>query len=54
MAVREIEEWSGVTQLPNQPEYMRGVLYLRGVMVPIIDLRCRFGGGDRNLGWEDF
>jgi purine-binding chemotaxis protein CheW len=43
--VREIKEWSGVTQLPNQPDYMRGVLNLRGVMVPIIDLRCRFGQG---------
>jgi purine-binding chemotaxis protein CheW len=45
MAVREIKEWSGVTQLPNQPDCMRGVLNLRGVMVPIIDLRCRFGQG---------
>src|ERR1700730_1843413 len=45
MAVREIKEWSGVTQLHNQPDYMRGVLNLRGVMVPIIDLRCRFGQG---------
>jgi len=45
MAVREIKGWSGVTQLPSQPDYMRGVLNLRGVMVPIIDLRCRFGQG---------
>jgi purine-binding chemotaxis protein CheW len=45
MAVREIKEWSGVTKLPKQPDYMRGVLNLRGVMVPIIDLRCRFGQG---------
>jgi purine-binding chemotaxis protein CheW len=45
MAVREIKGWSGVTQLPNQPEYMRGVLNLRGVMVPIVDLRRRFGLG---------
>ncbi len=45
MAVREIKGWSNVTQLPNQPEYMRGVLNLRGVMVPIVDLRCRFGQG---------
>jgi purine-binding chemotaxis protein CheW len=45
MAVREIKEWSGVTQLPNQPDYMRGVLNLRGIMIPIIDLRCRFGQG---------
>ena len=45
MAVREIKEWSNVTHLPKQPEYVRGVLNLRGVMVPIIDLRCRFGQG---------
>ena len=45
MAVREIKGWSTVTQLPNQPDYMRGVLNLRGVMVPIVDLRCRFGQG---------
>ncbi len=45
MAVREIKGWSQVTHLPGQPDYMRGVLNLRGVMVPIIDLRCRFGQG---------
>jgi len=45
MAVREIKGWSGITHLPKQPDYMRGVLNLRGVMVPIIDLRCRFGQG---------
>jgi purine-binding chemotaxis protein CheW len=45
MAVREIKEWSNVTPLPKQPDYMRGVLNLRGVIVPILDLRCRFGQG---------
>jgi purine-binding chemotaxis protein CheW len=45
MAVREIKGWSQITPLPRQPDYMRGVLNLRGVMVPIIDLRCRFGEG---------
>jgi purine-binding chemotaxis protein CheW len=45
MAVQEIKGWSGVTRLPRQPDYMRGVLNLRGVMVPIIDLRCRFSQG---------
>jgi purine-binding chemotaxis protein CheW len=45
MAVREIKGWSQITPLPRQPDYMRGVLNLRGVMVPIIDLRCRFGQG---------
>jgi purine-binding chemotaxis protein CheW len=45
MAVREIKGWSDITHLPNQPEYVRGVLNLRGVIVPIVDLRCRFGQG---------
>lgn len=43
MQVREIKGWTEVTVLPNQPDYMRGVLNLRGLIVPIVDLRCRFG-----------
>ena len=50
MSVREIKGWSDVTHLPRQPEYIRGVLNLRGVMVPIIDLRCRFGQGKTDAG----
>jgi purine-binding chemotaxis protein CheW len=45
MAVREIKGWSEITHLPSQPDYVRGVLNLRGVIVPIVDLRCRFGQG---------
>jgi purine-binding chemotaxis protein CheW len=45
MAVREIKGWTEITLLPKQPDYVRGVLNLRGVIVPIIDLRCRFGQG---------
>jgi purine-binding chemotaxis protein CheW len=45
MAVREIKGWTAITPLPGQPEYVRGVLNLRGAMVPIVDLRCRFGQG---------
>ena len=45
MAVREIKGWSDITHLPKQPEYVRGVLNLRGAIVPIVDLRCRFGEG---------
>ena len=45
MAVREIKGWSDVTHLPKQPDYVRGVLNLRGSIVPIVDLRCRFGQG---------
>ena len=43
--VREIKGWTSVTHLPKQPDYVRGVLNLRGAMVPIIDRRCRFGRG---------
>src|SRR3990170_5278837 len=45
MAVREIKGWSEITHLPRQPDYVRGVLNLRGAIVPIVDLRCRFGQG---------
>ncbi|MGC1445363.1 MAG: chemotaxis protein CheW [Xanthobacteraceae bacterium] len=45
IAVREIKGWTAITPLPGQPEYVRGVLNLRGVIVPIVDLRCRFGQG---------
>src|SRR3954469_5381138 len=45
MAVREIKGWSEITHLPKQPDHVRGVLNLRGVIVPIIDLRCCFGQG---------
>lgn len=42
--VREIKQWTPTTALPNQPHYMRGVLNLRGTIVPVHDLRARFGG----------
>jgi purine-binding chemotaxis protein CheW len=45
MAVREIKGWSDITHLPRQPDYVCGVLNLRGAIVPIVDLRCRLGGG---------
>ena len=45
MSVREIKGWSGVSPLAGQPDHVRGVLNLRGAMVPIVDLRCRFGQG---------
>ncbi|MGE5547460.1 MAG: chemotaxis protein CheW [Solirubrobacterales bacterium] len=44
MAIREIKGWSATTQLPNMPAYLRGVIDLRGTIVPILDLRVRFGG----------
>lgn len=43
LCVQEIRVFSKVTELPNKPEYIKGVINLRGVIVPIIDLRVRFG-----------
>jgi purine-binding chemotaxis protein CheW len=45
MAIREIKGWTPTTALPEAPEHMRGVIDLRGVIVPIIDLRARFHHG---------
>lgn len=45
MAIREIKGWTATTELPNTPAYMRGVINLRGAIVPILDLRARFSGG---------
>lgn len=42
LRVQEIKGWDRVTPIPNTPEYIRGVLNLRGTIVPIIDLRLRF------------
>ena len=44
MTVREIKGWTETTRLPNSPEYMRGVMNLRGLIIPIFDLRARFTG----------
>lgn len=46
MKVREIRGWSDTTRLPNSPKYMRGVINLRGVVIPIFDLRSRFSMGE--------
>lgn len=43
LAVREIRGWSRVTRIPQTPDYLLGVLNLRGAIVPIMDLRLRFG-----------
>lgn len=40
--VQEIREWSKATPLPNTPPHIKGVLNLRGTIVPIIDMRLRF------------
>jgi purine-binding chemotaxis protein CheW len=41
--VREILEWTTITKVPQTPAYMCGVINLRGSVVPVIDLRLKFG-----------
>ncbi len=41
LRVKEIRGYESVTRIPNQPEYVKGVLNLRGLIVPIFDLRER-------------
>ncbi|WP_018141306.1 chemotaxis protein CheW [Thioalkalivibrio sp. ALJ7] len=43
LRVQEIKGWERPTPLPNTPDYIRGVINVRGMIVPIIDMRRRFG-----------
>lgn len=42
-SVREVLEYTTVTKMPRTPEYIRGVINLRGRAVPVVDLRLKFG-----------
>jgi purine-binding chemotaxis protein CheW len=41
--VREVLEVSTITRVPTAPDYMRGVVNVRGKAIPVVDLRLRFG-----------
>ncbi|WP_208350935.1 chemotaxis protein CheW [Pseudaestuariivita rosea] len=43
MSVREIRSWTKATPLPHSPTYVKGVINLRGTVLPIIDLSARLG-----------
>jgi len=43
LRVQEIRGWESVTTVPNAPDYIKGVINIRGTIVPIVDLRMRFG-----------
>ncbi len=43
--IREIMEYGNITTVPMMPDFVRGVINLRGSVVPVIDLSCRFGRG---------
>ncbi len=46
--VREILEFTTVTKVPQTPEFMRGVINLRGSVVPVLDMRLKFGMSETN------
>ncbi len=43
--IREVLEFQSVTRVPRMPDYMRGIINLRGFVVPVIDLKMKFGLG---------
>ena len=46
LKVQEIRGYEKVTPLPAAPDYLKGVINLRGIIVPVIDLRVKFGMAD--------
>jgi len=43
LSVQEIRPYEAVTRIANAPDYIKGLVNLRGVIVPIVDMRLRFG-----------
>ncbi|PLK48477.1 chemotaxis protein CheW [Uliginosibacterium sp. TH139] len=50
--IREIIEYPAVTEIPLAPEFLRGVINLRGSVVPLIDIAARFGRGPSEITWR--
>jgi purine-binding chemotaxis protein CheW len=48
--VKEIIEYGNLTEIPMMPAFIRGVINLRGAVVPVIDLSCRFGNAATEIG----
>jgi purine-binding chemotaxis protein CheW len=42
LKVQEIKGYSAITPIPNTPPYLKGVMNLRGTIVPVVDLRSKF------------
>lgn len=53
MAIREIRGWTDTTPLPHAPDYVRGVINLRGVVLPVVDLKARLGQGVTQVSAKD-
>ncbi|MBU3737011.1 MAG: chemotaxis protein CheW [Methylobacterium sp.] len=52
LKVQEIRGYDAVTRIANTPEFIKGVINLRGTIVPIVDLRLRFNLG--NVEYNEF
>lgn len=50
LCVKEIIEYGSLTEIPMMPAFIRGVINLRGAVVPVIDLAARFGGRPTEVG----
>ena len=50
LAVREIKGLSPLTPVPNSPPHVRGLMNLRGAVIPVVDLRSRFGLDEASYG----
>ncbi|KAF0813948.1 Chemotaxis protein CheW [Andreprevotia sp. IGB-42] len=48
--IREIIEFGGLTEIPMLPPFLRGVINLRGAVVPVVDLAARFGRNSTEIG----
>jgi purine-binding chemotaxis protein CheW len=46
LCVEEIRSWENPTRIPNSPRYIKGVINMRGIIVPIVDLRMKFNIGE--------
>lgn len=52
LKVQEIRGYDAVTAIANTPPFIKGVINLRGIIVPIVDLRIKFNLG--NVGYDQF
>lgn len=50
LSIKEIIEYGKLTEVPSMPDFIRGVINLRGAVVPVVDLAARFGKNNTEIG----
>ena len=53
MVIREIRGWTETTPLPHAPDFVRGVINLRGVVLPVVDLKALLGRGQTDANHKN-